>query len=64
MIPTFIEIDHVVSALLLSDRQTDMKLTGGFRNESNFPFRISGQNFVLISHLSHECYMPHPSHPP
>jgi hypothetical protein len=28
------------------------------------PFRFSDQNFVYISHLSHACYMPYPSHPP
>jgi hypothetical protein len=26
------------------------------------PFRISGQNFVRISHLTNVLYMPHPSH--
>jgi hypothetical protein len=28
------------------------------------PFRFSNQNFVCISHLSHPCYMPCPSHAP
>jgi len=30
----------------------------------SLPFRFSDQNFVYISHLSHACYMPRPSHPP
>jgi hypothetical protein len=27
-------------------------------------FWFSNQNNVCISHLSHPCYMPHPSHSP
>jgi hypothetical protein len=27
------------------------------------PLRFSVQNFASVSDLSHECYMPHPSHP-
>jgi hypothetical protein len=27
-------------------------------------FRFSNQNVACNSHLSHTCYMPHPSHPP
>jgi hypothetical protein len=32
-------------------------------SDKSLPFRSSDQNFVLMSHLSHVCYMPHPSHP-
>jgi hypothetical protein len=27
-------------------------------------FRLSDQNFICISHLSHACYLPRSSHPP
>jgi len=30
----------------------------------SLPFRFSNQNYICISHLSHACDMPHPSHPP
>jgi len=30
-------------------------------SESSLPFRFPDQNFVFISHISHACYMPHPS---
>jgi hypothetical protein len=30
----------------------------------SLPFRFSDQHFVCISHLSHTCYTPFPSHPP
>jgi hypothetical protein len=33
-------------------------------SEWTFPFRSSDQDFVCIPHLSYECYMPRPSHPP
>jgi len=32
--------------------------------EWSHPFRFSNNNFVHISHLSHACYMPRPSHSP
>jgi len=31
--------------------------------DRSLPFRISNQNLLCISHLSHAIYMPHPSHP-
>jgi hypothetical protein len=30
---------------------------------SDLPFRLSNQNCVHISHLTHARYVPHPSHP-
>jgi len=33
-------------------------------SEWYLPFRFSNQNFVLISHLSHACYVPRQSYPP
>jgi len=33
-------------------------------SELSLPFRFSNQNSECISHLSHVCYMPRPSHPP
>jgi hypothetical protein len=30
----------------------------------SLPFRFPNQNIVRISHLSHACYTPRPSHPP
>jgi len=33
-------------------------------SECSVPFRLSYQNFVYVSHLSHACYMSCPSRPP
>jgi hypothetical protein len=33
-------------------------------SECFLPFRFSSKNTVCISHLSHACFMPHPSDPP
>jgi len=32
--------------------------------EWSLPFRITDQKFILISYLSHACYMTGTSHPP
>jgi len=33
-------------------------------SKRSLPFRFSNQNIICISHFSHPCYMPRPSHPP
>jgi hypothetical protein len=33
-------------------------------SKPSLPFGFTNQNTVRISHLSHVCYMPYPSHPP
>jgi hypothetical protein len=48
--------------LLLEDPYTFIPQSMPGCSKSSLPFKLCDQNFVFVSHLSHACYIPYPSH--